>query len=197
MTDDPRERDDAAHLSQEIEATRRRIADTLGALEHRLSARRIGHELIDGLRDTLMTPQDGSHPMIDTLKRNPIPAALIGVGIGWLCLAGARPDASPAAPRSNGPASTRGGDPLLLGALGLAAGALLGALLPMTRREGEWLGDAHDRLAGEADALARTALERAWAAAEHAGRAAIDAVVQDLGDIAPAPRSNGADGQPH
>ena len=38
--------------------------------------------------------------------------------------------------------------PLVLGALGLAAGAAIGAALPATEKEDEWLGDSRDRLDG-------------------------------------------------
>lgn len=189
------ERDsDPERISAEIDETHRRLRETIGALEQKLSAGQIVHDAVDALRKAVVGPHNGSEPMIETLKRNPIPAALIGVGLGWLCLSGMtdarKPTGAPAAP----PGSR---DPLVLGGLGLLAGALLGAVLPMTRREPEWLGEAHARLVDEADALGRVAMARAWAVAEHAGRAAIDAVAQELGEAVGAPRANGADRTPH
>ncbi len=38
--------------------------------------------------------------------------------------------------------------PLVLGAIGLAVGALVGAMLPRTRMEDEYLGEARDQIRG-------------------------------------------------
>jgi cell division septum initiation protein DivIVA len=65
--------------------------------------------------------------------------------------------------------------PLVLGALGLAAGAAIGAALPTTGREDEWLGEARDRLKDGARRLTREQLERARAA----GRAAYEAAIEE------------------
>jgi len=46
-------------------------------------------------------------------------------------------------------------NPLALGAIGVAAGALLGAMLPITRTEHELMGEASDRLTREASGMAR------------------------------------------
>ena len=54
--------------------------------------------------------------------------------------------------------------PLLLGAFGLAAGALMGALLPTTEAEDRWLGDARETAVKSA---VRTGRERFEAARDH------------------------------
>ena len=46
-------------------------------------------------------------------------------------------------------------NPMALGAMGVAAGALLGAMLPVTRKEHELMGEASDRLTREAREIAR------------------------------------------
>lgn len=51
--------------------------------------------------------------------------------------------------------------PLALGAIGIAVGALLAAAAPRTRAEDEWLGEASDRLAERAKEAGRDQLERA------------------------------------
>lgn len=51
--------------------------------------------------------------------------------------------------------------PLAIGAMGIALGALLGALLPTTQREDQLLGSASERLRGKARDLAGEGLERA------------------------------------
>jgi hypothetical protein len=55
--------------------------------------------------------------------------------------------------------------PLLLGALGIAAGALIGALLPTTEAEDRWLGDARSKAVKNAAQASRTRYEAAREAA--------------------------------
>jgi methyl-accepting chemotaxis protein len=55
--------------------------------------------------------------------------------------------------------------PLMLGALGLAAGALIGALLPTTEAEDRFIGDVRDKAVKNVARTSRTAFE---AAKEHA-----------------------------
>jgi hypothetical protein len=55
--------------------------------------------------------------------------------------------------------------PLVLGALGLAAGAAIGAALPTTDKEDEWLGDSRDRLAERAKEAGWEQVEKARATA--------------------------------
>ena len=62
--------------------------------------------------------------------------------------------------------------PLVLGALGLAAGAAIGAALPATNKEDEWLGDSRDRLAERAKEAGWEQVEKARAAAGAAYSAA-------------------------
>ena len=64
------------------------------------------------------------------------------------------------------------GDPLVVGAVAVAAGAVLGALLPRTHLEDEYLGEARDHLWEEAEDLARQKFEQGRHAAEEALRTA-------------------------
>ena len=67
--------------------------------------------------------------------------------------------------------------PLLVGAIGLAVGVALGALLPTTRREDEWFGETRDSLKHRA----RAEYDKAERVAERAYRTARDeAESQDL-----------------
>ena len=63
-------------------------------------------------------------------------------------------------------------EPLILGAIGLAVGAAIGALLPRTHTEDRYLGETRDRLREEAEAYAREQFERGKAVAEEAYRTA-------------------------
>lgn len=59
-------------------------------------------------------------------------------------------------------------EPLILGAVALAIGAAIGAALPSTRVEDEWLGDTRDNLRDEALSYGRDAVEKAGTVASHA-----------------------------
>ncbi len=62
--------------------------------------------------------------------------------------------------------------PLILGALGIAFGAVLGAILPATRREDELMGGARDDLLQQAKEAGADQLHKARRVAEEAGEAA-------------------------
>jgi ElaB/YqjD/DUF883 family membrane-anchored ribosome-binding protein len=65
--------------------------------------------------------------------------------------------------------------PLALGAIGLAIGALLGAATPRTRQEDRLMGPARDRLADDLQEAAREPLERAVHAASAVADTAVEA----------------------
>jgi hypothetical protein len=211
-------RDDAERIERQIEETRNHMTSTLTELERKLSARQITNDVFDALRDAMIGTGEGSRDMIDMVRRNPIPAALIGIGIGWMVFgttrraraahadgeAARQPDGgargSNGAGRGSryaaqvgnraralaGTAQQRAGaamqeNPLVLGALGLVLGAVIGAVLPTSRREREWLSEAQARVVDQAEALGREALERAREVADHAGRAAVEVVERELG----------------
>ncbi len=62
--------------------------------------------------------------------------------------------------------------PLVLGALGIAVGALIAAAVPATRREDEWLGETRDELLDDARARAEDGLEAGRRAVHAAGESA-------------------------
>ena len=64
--------------------------------------------------------------------------------------------------------------PLALGAIGLAIGAVLGAVAPRTREEDRLMGATRDRLAHDLEDAAREPLERAVQAASAAADTAVD-----------------------
>lgn len=70
--------------------------------------------------------------------------------------------------------------PLIFGALALAAGAVLGAALPTSRTENRWLGPTHDRLTEGARHAASDLADRASVAAQ-AGLAAASGTAKDEG----------------
>jgi hypothetical protein len=81
-----------------------------------------------------------------------------------------------AARAGTGISDTIGDNPLLLGALGLAAGALIGAALPRTSQEEEIMRPATDWAANAARDAAGKIVERGTRAAEAAANAAYQTV---------------------
>lgn len=74
--------------------------------------------------------------------------------------------------------------PLLIGALSLLAGALVGLALPSTRREDELLGDSRDEVLASARATGREAVEKGKAAALQLTRDAADTLREAQADLA-------------
>lgn len=71
-------------------------------------------------------------------------------------------------------------EPLIVGAVGVVAGALIGALLPSTRAEDRLLGEYGARVRQSASDMASTAAERAKAAGAEGARAAAEAAEQSV-----------------
>jgi hypothetical protein len=202
---------DPARIERQIEATRHQLTETLTALERKLSARQLTTDVIDAVRETVLGDGTGQQTMVDLIKRNPVPAALIGLGLSWMVFAApprrrsAAPtvDPAPAAPTRAGRLPQRAGamlhdNPLAVGALGAAIGALIGAILPMSRRERAWIAETQAELADQARELGRDAITRAGDVARHAGRAAVEVVERELGTTPRPAAGNGhGDGSIH
>ena len=58
-------------------------------------------------------------------------------------------------------------NPLAVGAVAVAAGTAVGLVLPSTRIESEYMGDASERLVDKAQQVARGALDKVQDAAKH------------------------------
>jgi ElaB/YqjD/DUF883 family membrane-anchored ribosome-binding protein len=195
-------------IQAEIARTRGDMDATLSAIEQRLTPGQLIDQGLDYVRSS------GANEFVSNLggsvKNNPIPVALMGIGMAWLMATGNR---KPSYLReggsvegatsgmmqraSEGMSSTKdrlsqttqsakervgqigqgarervervrtGYDalvreqPLVLGAIGLAVGALLAAAAPRTRREDELMGEASDRLTERAKEAGKETLEKA------------------------------------
>lgn len=71
-------------LQQQIERTRGEMADTLQAIERKLSPRQLLDQAVDTMRE-LVSEQSQIGSMV---RDNPVPLALIGLGVGWMALSG-------------------------------------------------------------------------------------------------------------
>ncbi len=61
-------------------------------------------------------------------------------------------------------------NPMALGVVALAAGAIVGLVLPTTQVEGEYMGEVRDRLVGQAKSAAQEAVEKVQRVAGEAGQ---------------------------
>jgi ElaB/YqjD/DUF883 family membrane-anchored ribosome-binding protein len=217
-------------IEAEIARTRSDLDQTLTAIEHRLTPGQLIDQGLHYLRQS--GGREFAANLSTSVQRNPLPVTLVGIGLGWLMLAGnssGRPssgsghmrerageaadrisEASSAARQSLGESAraarerissttssmreqmshmsetvrqqaerARGGfdymlreQPLALGAIGLALGAVLAAAMPRTRKEDELMGEARDRLAEQAKEAGREQLDKAQQVASAAAGAA-------------------------
>jgi len=82
----------AKDIESEIEQTRHDMSDTLQEIERKLSPNRWMDEAMETMRNASLNQSR----VMELVRDNPVPLALVGLGIGWLVLSsvrGARPDA--------------------------------------------------------------------------------------------------------
>jgi hypothetical protein len=107
----PTPADETAALEAQIEATRREMAETIDAIQERLDPDRLRFEaeqrveqavgrakdevydatigrVEDATTRATRTVTDWRDNVIETIKENPFPAALVGIGLGWLLMEG-------------------------------------------------------------------------------------------------------------
>jgi hypothetical protein len=165
---------EAVAEDERVRAARRRLADLagIGGGEGGASA---GQEPAPGANPVLAADERGRagwvHQAADA-ARGAIRAVRDTAGeytgrpVGWLRAAGrtARDRAGYAGERAGnlggriGEACKR--HPLLIGAAGLCAGALVAGLLPLTRTEARWVGKGRERVLRQAGELGRETIRR-------------------------------------
>jgi len=132
-------------IERDISDIRDRISDTLDAVQEKLSP----GELLDQVLN--FSKEEGGAMIEDcarAIRRNPLPSAMIGAGLAWLLYANNRPRPEPAPREILDEArdlvrdKTRAGVDYVKGnpwgatAVALGVGAIVGALLLPTRRDG-------------------------------------------------------------
>ena len=69
----------------EIERTRAGMSETVDAIQERLSPENLKEQAKDRVKEaTVGKAQEAGSGIVDTVKANPLPAALTGIGLGWL-----------------------------------------------------------------------------------------------------------------
>ena len=85
MTGDTTETD---RIERDLAATRARLDGTIDALQQKLSPGELMSQAVTYFKEG--SGMDLSHNIGRSLRDNPVPVALIGVGLGWLVLSGKR-----------------------------------------------------------------------------------------------------------
>jgi len=174
--------DGTVALREQIARTRTEMTRTIEQLETRLDpkvleqhAKTAAYDATIGKAKTMVSRT--SNGIVDTIKQNPVPLALVGIGIGWLVVNARAPQARQRVVSAIGDktdlikeqatemaheAQIRGqriesmamqrydDNPLVIGLGVAAAGLLLGLAIPTSQKENELLGATRDRLAHEA-----------------------------------------------
>ena len=173
---------------QRIEAARRRVTDLAGDVGNRAG------ELASTVAERVGIGGNGAgytgNPMVDE-------AGAWTTSAGWVHqMSDIAQDAIRSARDSGGAMLDRTQDqagriadqvtdafqrhPLLIGAIGVMAGAMIAALLPATRVEDEWFGGARDELWQRAEAVGQEAVSRVRETAVRAADAAADAAADTV-----------------
>ncbi|HEX3157662.1 MAG TPA: DUF3618 domain-containing protein [Gemmatimonadaceae bacterium] len=97
---------DAVQIRAGIEQTRERMGETLEQIGDRLNPHHISAQVRDNIRNATLGKvenmarnaadrvTDTQHTVMDTVRSNPLPAAMVGLGLGWLFLNGRRQNAT-------------------------------------------------------------------------------------------------------
>lgn len=251
---------DPDDIERDVRATRAEVSSTIDAIQSKLTPGQMMDQALSYMRTSL--PADFGRNLTDSVRNNPVPVALVGIGLAWMMMSGrsgsvqharrhdadwdgmsgssesdrwsgsaasssstgqssgsavsgtmssigdkahqmadrTRAMAGSARERmSSGMESTRARmsdlshrsrdsmlrardsmsqmideQPLVLGALGIAVGAALGAALPVTQRENALMGGMRDDLMAKARDTARDYADRAAGKAREMGQRAAD-----------------------
>ena len=77
--------DEVAATRTDIERTRADMSETVDAIQERLSPENLKEQAKAQAKDTAREAGSG---FLERIKQNPVPAAMVGVGLGWLFMSG-------------------------------------------------------------------------------------------------------------
>lgn len=84
-----RTRAEMARTRAEIEHTRADMSETVDAIQERLSPESLKEQAKDRVREATVGKVTGAgSTVVETIKENPLPAILTGIGLGWLFVSG-------------------------------------------------------------------------------------------------------------
>ncbi len=84
---DPVEVDEVEATRVEIERTRADMSETVDAIQERLSPQNLKEQAKDRVKEaTVGRAREARAGVVETVRANPLPAALTGIGLGWLLM---------------------------------------------------------------------------------------------------------------
>ncbi len=85
------EADEVEQTRAEIDRTRAGMSETVDAIQERLSPENLKEQAKDRVREaTVGKAQEAGSGIVETIRANPLPAALTGIGLGWLLVSARR-----------------------------------------------------------------------------------------------------------
>jgi ElaB/YqjD/DUF883 family membrane-anchored ribosome-binding protein len=85
------ERVEIERTRAEIERTRADMGETVDAIQQRLSPESLKEQAKDRVKEaTVGKAQGAGSTIVETVRANPVPAALTGIGLGWLFMSARR-----------------------------------------------------------------------------------------------------------
>jgi ElaB/YqjD/DUF883 family membrane-anchored ribosome-binding protein len=91
--------DEIERTRAEIERTRAGMGETVDAIQEKLSPENLKEQAKDRVREaTVGKAQEAGSGIVEAIRQNPLPAALAGVGLGWLFVSSRRQSATFRAP---------------------------------------------------------------------------------------------------
>ncbi|QIN83946.1 DUF3618 domain-containing protein [Rubrobacter tropicus] len=80
----------------EIERTRADMSETVDAIQERLSPQNLKEQAKDKVKEaTVGRAREARSGVVETVRANPLPAALTGIGLGWLLMSARRQSPQP------------------------------------------------------------------------------------------------------
>lgn len=117
-------------IEEDITDTRAQLGEILDALEQKLAPRQLVERGVDMLKDTM---SGNTGKLGETLRSNPLPLALIGLGLGWMAMSGTS---------TGSRIGSYGGD---------LRERVSGTVRDMSRRAGDLVGQVKDSVIGSGE----------------------------------------------
>ncbi len=146
---EPHDNRNSEQIQREIERTRDEMGETLESIRHKLSPGELFEQALDYFKSS--GPSQFTSNLGDTVKHNPVPVTLIGLGIGWLMMSGSRDaDTAPTGDTTSGIGQR-------VSAVSSGAADRAGQMMQGARERAgaarERIGETHERMSETANRL--------------------------------------------
>jgi ElaB/YqjD/DUF883 family membrane-anchored ribosome-binding protein len=159
---DEAEADEIEVTRIEIERTRAGMSETVDAIQERLSPENLKEQAKERVKEaTVGKAQEAGSGIVDTVKANPLPAALTGIGLGWLFMSARKQSSSSRPPYRD----------VVYRDAAYVEGYPAGEYAPRYEEQGTGTSSAGQALGNARDKVGETATQAQDKAGELAGRA--------------------------